>query len=277
MRTFALVTAALAAAVLGGAAAPQEDSLGSLRAAAGGISGRPLPGAAAAMLAGAGDGRTVAIHPATNQVLVWGEGGELEDRGLAFLDPRGDLVAVEFDSGRRVVVSPAALQRAIGPLPLTGEMIPAIACLERLARSGGNVIAASGPLRPGWRLESNRHGRAIVGPTGPAGSWSAAGTDVELQTADGLHMLDCLELSAVLGEAPPSSAEAVRSLTALIQALEDGNTALDRLSEYQRSLAALANSSVSEAAAGRQPVSACRRLPTLSVICDRLAATFRQP
>ncbi len=274
-----VMMATIVATLLGTSATGQDGALESLRSAAMQISGIPLPAKAAGMLVGGeGDGnQTVVIHPGTNQVLAWDERGQLADWGYMMQVPRSDLLSIEFDSGRRVVASPAALLRAIGSLPPTGDVVPAAACLERLAISGGIVIATSGPLGPGWRLESNRNGRAIVNEEGRVGIWLAAGTRVGLQTASGIHHLECGELAAALAEAPPSAAEAARILTALILVLEDGNTVMDRLSEYQRSLSALANSAVSEAAAARRPVSDCRRLPTLSVICDRLTATFRQP
>ena len=271
------MAAAIVASMLGGVASGQDSALENLRAVAIEVSGIPLPAMAAGMLASEAGNQTVVIHPGTNQVLIWNEQGRLTDWGVMIRDTRSDLVAVEFDSGRRVVLAPAALLRAIGTPPLPGEIVPAAACLDRLAISGGTVISESGPLRPGWRVESNRYGRAIVTGEGRAGSWVAAGTEIGLQTGAGIHYLECNEVSAALAEAPPTSAEAARSLTTLILVLEDGNTVLDRLSEYQRNLSALANSSVSEAAAARRPVSDCRRLATLSVICDRLTATFRQP
>ena len=271
MRMTTVMTAALLAIAI--PAQAQSPLIEEMRKVGQAVSGIPLPEAAASLLGGTGG--DVVLHASSNQVLIFDQAGRLADYGRPVQDPGGELLVVGYNSGRRVVASPAALLRAIGPLPIPGEQIDAASCLDRLAASAGTVTAGIGPLRPGWRLEPNRHGRAIVAGARRAGIWAPQGTGIQLQTADGTSTLPCSDIVAALAEAPPTAAEAARVLTQLILILEDGNTALDRLAEYQAGLAALGASSTAEAQAARLPVADCRQLATLAVICDRLPATFR--
>ncbi len=273
-------TAIAAAALLFAAAGPancQTEAVERLRAAATEVAGFALGGRAAGMLSGIPDPPTVAIHPPTNQVLIFGHSGVAEDWGLLTVNPAGDVLSVHYASGRRIAVSPDALARAIESAPPSGERIPAAGCLDRVTGFGGTVVAGIGPLRPGWRLATGRSGGAIRSGTGEVGTWAVRGPALELQLDGRTESLPCLEVAGSLSAPPPSAIEDARDLVSLIQVLEDGNTALDRLAEYQRRLTELARSSSADALLARNDVSECRRLATLAVICDRLVATYLQP
>ena len=271
----------IAAAVLLIAAAgpghPQATAVERLRAAAAEAAGHALGDGAAVMLSGIPDPSRVVIHPPTNQVMIIGRSGAAEDWGSMTVNAANDVLSVDYASGRRVVLSPSALARAIESAPPSGERIALAGCLDRLTGFGGTVVSGIGPLRPGWRLLPGRPGGAILSGTGEIGRWTVRGPSVELLVGRRTESLPCPDVAGALSAPPPSAAEAARDLVSLIQALEDGNTALDRLAVYQRRLTELARSSPTDALLARNDVSECRRLATLTIVCDRLIATYRQP
>ncbi len=271
------IAATLMAVMAAGGAWAETGVVQELREAMTELSGRPLPDAASELLFGGGPAVSVALHPLTNQVLVSGASGRPQDWAPMMLDQDGEFVSVEYTSGRRIVVSPSALLRAIRSEPATGGPVAGAACLDRVAGSGGTVTAGLGPLRPGWRIESWKEGRRILSAEGRVGHWNAAGTALQLRVGPEEETVGCAEIGRVLSEPPPGAREAAPVLISLILVLEDGNTALDRLAEYQRGLAALARSSISDGIAARLPLAECRQLATLAIICDRLIATYRQP
>ena len=270
----------VAAALLLAAAVPghsRNEGVDRLRAATTEAAGLALGDRAAGMLSGIAEPATVVIHPPTNQVLIVGGSGAAEDWGLLTVSPAGDVLSVHYASGRRVTVPPGALVRAIESAPPSGERIPLAGCLDRMTGSGGTVVSGIGPLRRGWRLVPGRSGGAVISRTEEIGQWTVRGPALELDVGDRTESLPCLKVAGSLSAPPPSAMDAARDLVSLIQALEDGNAALDRLAGYQRRLTELARSSPADALRARNDVSECRLLATLAVICDRLVATYRQP
>ena len=266
------IAAALLSVVLISGGKSAADAIDSFRSLARDVSGIRLSESSARMLSGLAAPGDVVIHPPTNQVLILNRNGGVEDFGEMMVDASGGILSVAFASGRSAVASPRALARLLEAAPPDGDPVEATACLDRLAVAGGTILADVGPLRSGWRLEPDRQ---IYSETAWVGNWEPTGSNIVLTLGSVAEQLACGEIVGVLSE-PPSTAQTSEKLAELIQVLEDGNFALDRLLGYQRKLSELARSSARDALSARRPVQDCRKLPTLAILCDRLNATYRQ-
>ncbi len=262
---------------LSAAAARADDSVSDLRGRLRALAGVYLPTEAAVMLTGT-PGLPVVVVPATNE--AWSIAA---DRGIA---RRAPLLWANTDNGPSlealwpdgtVTVKPARLSAALAGARIGAGINrhPAAACQARLARSGGSLRHDAGPLRSGWRLV----GGSVLADGARIGGWRAEGSGLVLELDGNDHdrtvRLPCLEVQAALGPAPETAITLADDLSALLEALTDGNAALDRIAEYQERLAGLARGDPAAARTSRLSVGNCREAATLAVICDRLKASFR--
>ena len=271
-----LLIAALALAPWSAGGADMDD----LRSRITEISGRPLSAAVGAFLAprsADGSYRPVFYRPHSAiwlmdssasevllaGVLATGEGREADDR-----------IDILWSTGSTSPVMAADLLALLQSVRPDGSPVALADCHDRV-RIGGTLREAVGGLEPGMHLAAGR----ISSGGRPAGWYSGNGGDIRIRIGNSAEpeVAGCRDVAAALDDAPGIAGDGTLAieLATLLLTLEDGNSAMALLIEYQLQLKQLAASDPAAARSARLRLQDCLDTATMAVVCDRLVASFR--